>query len=195
MSFFVGLGWLFSGMHGPATAGTIERLFAFFLKAGAFVLGSGLAIVPFLYGGVVGDFHWLSERQFLDAVAVAMITPGPVVITAGFIGYLVGGPVGAALAALAVFAPPYLVVVFGAPYYHRFAQNAQVKAFVQGVTAAAVGAIAGAAYILGRKALVDLPTVLIGMTTFILLRKAKKVPEPLLILAAGIAGLLLFKGH
>jgi chromate transporter len=173
----------------------IGSLFAFFLKAGAFVFGSGLAIVPFLYGGVVGDFHWLTERQFLDAVAVAMITPGPVVITAGFIGYLVAGPVGAALAALAVFAPPYLVVLFGAPYYHRFAQNCQVKAFVQGVTAAAVGAITGAAYILGRRALVDLPTVLISATTLILLHKVKKFPEPLLILAAGVAGLLLFKGH
>jgi len=195
MASFVGLGWLFSGIHGPATAGTIARLFAFFLKAGAFVFGSGLAIVPFLYGGVVGNFHWLNERQFLDAVAVAMITPGPVVITAGFIGYLVAGPVGATLAALAVFAPPYLIVIFGAPYYHRFAQNPQVNAFVRGVTAAAVGAIAGAAYILGRKAFVDLPTVLIGVTTFVLLRAAKRIPEPVLILAAGIAGLLLFKGH
>ncbi|HLB88453.1 MAG TPA: chromate transporter [Terriglobales bacterium] len=193
MVSFVGLGWLFTGVYGPATAGTIGKLFGFFLKAGAFVFGSGLAIVPFLYGGVVGQYHWLTERQFLDAVAVAMITPGPVVITAGFIGYLVAGPVGATLAALAVFAPPYLIVIFGAPYYHRFAQNPQVKAFVQGVTAAAVGAIAGAAYILGRRALVDLPTVLIGATTFVLLRKAKKIPEPLLILTAGIAGLLLFK--
>ncbi len=102
---------------------------------------------------------------------------------------------GATLAALAVFAPPYLVVIFGAPYYRRFAQNRQVDAFVQGVTAAAVGAIAGAAYILGRRALVDLPTVLIGVLTFVLLRKAKRIPEPLLILAAGIAGLLLFKGQ
>jgi chromate transporter len=195
MLSFTGIGWLFSGAHGLATAGTIERLFAFFLKAGAFVFGSGLAIVPFLYGGVVREFQWLTERQFLDAVAVAMITPGPVVITAGFIGYLVAGPVGAILAALAVFAPPYLIVLFGAPYYRRFAQNHQVKAFVQGVTAAAVGAIAGAAYILGRRALVDLPTVLIGVITLVLLRKAKRIPEPLLILAAGIAGLLLFRGH
>src|SRR5437660_2049266 len=195
MASFIGIGWLFTGVHGLATVGTIWTLFQFFAKAGAFVFGSGLAIVPFLYGGVVGQFHWLTERQFLDAVAVAMITPGPVVITAGFIGYLVAGPVGATLAALAVFAPPYLIVIIGAPYYHRFAQNPQVKAFVQGVTAAAVGAIAGAAYILGRRALVDLPTVLIGATTFVLLRKAKKIPEPLLILAAGLAGLLLSKGH
>src|SRR2546427_4839919 len=107
-----------------------------------------MAIVPFLYGGVVTQFHWLTERQFVDAVAVAMITPGPVVITAAFVGYLVGGPLGAALAALAGFAPPYLIVLFRAPYYRKFAQNRQVKAFVEGVTAAAVGAITGAAYIL-----------------------------------------------
>ena len=195
MASFIGIGWLFTGVHGLATVGTIWTLFQFFAKAGAFVFGSGLAIVPFLYGGVVGQFHWLTERQFLDAVAVAMITPGPVVIAASFIGYLVAGPVGATLAALAVFAPPYLIVIIGAPYYHRFAQNRQVKAFVQGVTAAAVGAIAGAAFILGRRALVDFPTVLIALVTLVLLRGAKKIPEPLLILAAGIAGLLLSKAH
>src|SRR6266478_1279761 len=152
---FVGIEKLFTGALGTATAATIGTLFLFFLKAGAFVFGSGLAIVPFLYGGVVGKFHWLTERQFLDAVAVAMITPGPVVITSGFIGYLVVGPLGAVAAASAVFAPPYFIVLFGAPYYRRFAQNRQVKAFVQGVTAAAVGAIAGAAYILARRSLVD----------------------------------------
>jgi len=195
MASFIGSSWLFTGVHGLATAGTIWTLFEFFAKAGAFVFGSGLAIVPFLYGGVVGQFHWLTERQFLDAVAVAMITPGPVVIAASFIGYLVAGPVGGTLAALAVFAPPYLIVIIGAPYYRRFAQNRQVKAFVQGVTAAAVGAIAGAAFILGRRALVDFPTVLIALVTLVLLRGAKKIPEPLLILAAGIAGLLLSKGH
>ena len=125
-----------SGLLGAASAGTVAWAFFYFLKAGAFVFGSGLAIVPFLYGGVVGKFHWLTERQFLDAVAVAMITPGPVVITSGFIGFLVAGPLGACAAALAVFLPPYLLVVFAAPYYRRFAQNRQVKAFVQGVTAA-----------------------------------------------------------
>ena len=184
---------LSAGAFGPASGATISTLFLFFLKAGAFVFGSGLAIVPFLYGGVVGNYHWLNERQFVDAVAVAMITPGPVVITAGFIGYLVAGAIGATLAALAVFAPPYFIVILGAPYYRRFAQNLQVKAFVQGVTAAAVGAIAGAAFILGKRSLIDLPTVSIGVLTFVLL-SFKKIPEPILILAAGLAGLLLFKG-
>ena len=189
MSF--GLPPLLAGIHGVAGAATVGTLFFFFLKAGAFVFGSGLAIVPFLYGGVVAKFHWLTERQFVDAVAVAMITPGPVVITAGFIGYLVAGVLGAMAAAWAVFAPPYFLVLFGAPYYRRFAQNQQVKAFVQGVTAAAVGAIAGAAYILARRSLVDIPTVIIAMVTFAILMLTKKIPEPIVILAAGGAGLLL----
>src|SRR5437660_3737438 len=189
--FVGGLGPLLTGIHGLASIATVGVLFLFFLKAGAFVFGSGLAIVPFLYGGVCAKFHWLTERQFVDAVAVAMITPGPVVITAAFIGYVVAGPVGALVAAWAVFAPPYFIVLFGAPYYRRFAQNRQVKAFVQGVTAAAVGAIAGAAYILARRSLVDLPTVLIGFVTLVILMFTKKIPEPLVILAAGAVGVFL----
>src|SRR5438067_2492301 len=189
--FVGGLGPLLTGIHGLASIATVGVLFLFFLKAGAFVFGSGLAIVPFLYGGVVAKFHWLTERQFVDAVAVAMITPGPAVITAAFIGYVVAGPVGALVAAWAVFAPPYFIVLFGAPYYRRFAQNRQVKAFVQGVTAAAVGAIAGAAYILARRSLVDLPTVLIGFVTLVILMFTKKIPEPIVILAAGVVGVFL----
>ncbi len=191
LMFLGGLNPLLAGIHGVAAATTVAALFLFFLKAGAFVFGSGLAIVPFLYGGAVAKFHWLTERQFVDAVAVAMITPGPVVITAGFIGYLVAGPIGATVAAWAVFAPPYFIVLFGAPYYRRFAQNPQVKAFVQGVTAAAVGAIAGAAYILARRSLVDTTTVVIGVTTLAILMFTKKIPEPIVILAAGAVGVLL----
>src|SRR5215831_15496955 len=184
---------LASGLLGSTSLGTLASVFFYFLKAGAFVFGSGLAIVPFLYGGVVSRFHWLTERQFLDAVAVAMVTPGPLVITSGFIGYLVAGPLGACAAALAVFLPPYLLVSFLAPYYRRFAQNRQVKAFVQGVTAAAVGAIAGAAVILSRRALVDVPTVLIALVTLAALLWLKKVPEPLLIVLAGVAGIVLHR--
>jgi len=191
LMFSGGLNPLLSGMYGVAAATNVASLFLFFLKAGAFVFGSGLAIVPFLYGGVVVKFHWLTERQFVDAVAVAMITPGPVVITAGFIGYLVAGALGALAAAWAVFAPPYFIVLFGAPYYRRFAQNPQVKAFVQGVTAAAVGAIAGAAYILARRSLIDIATVIIGLTTLAILMLTKKIPEPIVILAAGVVGVLL----
>lgn len=182
---------LLTGIHGVAAAATVGTLFFFFLKAGAFVFGSGLAIVPFLYGGVVVKFRWLTERQFVDAVAVAMITPGPVVITSGFIGYLVAGVLGALTAAWAVFAPPYFIVLFGAPYYRRFAQNRQVKAFVQGVTAAAVGAIAGAAYILARRSLIDITTVTIAVVTLAVLMFTRKIPEPVLILTAGVAGVLL----
>jgi chromate transporter len=188
-----GVGNFVAGAQGAASTAAIGTLFLFFLKAGAFVFGSGLAIVPFLYGGVVGHFHWLTERQFVDAAAVAMITPGPVVITAGFIGYLVAGAAGATVAAIAVFVPPYLIVIAGAPYYRRFAKNLQVKAFVQGVTAAAVGAIAGATCILGKRSLIDVTTILIAVATFALLH-FKKIPEPLLILVAGVVGLLLFKG-
>jgi chromate transporter len=187
----VGLNPLLTGIHGLAAGATVSALFLFFLKAGAFVFGSGLAIVPFLYGGVVTKFHWLTERQFVDAVAVAMIAPGPVVITAAFIGYFVAGTVGASIAACAVFAPPYLLVLFGAPYYRRFAQNRLVRAFVQGVTAAAVGAIAGAACILARRSLVDLLTVAIGLVALAILMLTRKIPEPILILAAGGVGVLL----
>jgi chromate transporter len=186
-----GWSWLVAGLGGPAPAGVIGSLAFFFSKAGAFVFGSGLAIVPFLYGGVVTRFHWLTEQQFLDAIAVAMITPGPVVITAAFIGYLVAGFVGGTVAACAVFLPPFLIVILAAPYYQRFARNPQVKAFVEGVTAAAVGAIAGAGVILAKRALIDMPTVSIALCVFAALFTLKKIPEPVLIALAGLAGLVL----
>jgi chromate transporter len=171
----------------PAAGGT---LFWFFAKAGAFVFGSGLAIVPFLYGGVVREHGWLTDQQFLDAVAVAMITPGPVVITVAFIGYLVQGFGGAVLAALGVFLPCYLFVVIPAPFYARFADNPRLKAFVDGVTAAATGAIAGAVYVLARRAIVDIPTILIFAATLACLVWLKRVPEPALIAAVGIVSIL-----
>ena len=168
----------------PATGGT---LFWFFAKAGAFVFGSGLAIVPFLYGGVVREHQWLTDQQFLDAVAVAMITPGPVVITVAFIGYLVQGFSGAVLAALGVFLPCYLFVVLPAPFYARFAGDARLKAFVDGVTAAATGAIAGAVYVLARRAIIDVPTILIFAATLACLIWLKRIPEPVVIAIVGIA--------
>ena len=162
-----------------------------FAEAGSFVFGSGLAIVPFLHGTVVNQYHWLTERQFLDAVAVAMITPGPVVITVAFIGYLVAGPLGACAASVGVFLPCYLFVIIPAPYFRRFADNPRVRAFVDGVTAAATGAIAGAAFVLGRRALIDVPTVAIAIATWLIFTRYKKLPEPLVIVAAGLVGLLL----
>jgi len=183
--------WLLSGLHGAASTETLGKIGVYFAKAGAVVFGSGLAIVPFLHGGVVNDFHWLSERQFLDAVAVAMVTPGPVVITVAFIGYLVAGPLGAVAASIGVFLPCYLFVIIPAQYFRRVAQQPKVKAFVEGVTAAATGAITGAAFVLGRRAIFDVPTILIALATLAALVKMKKVPEPLLILAAALAGILL----
>lgn len=174
----------------PATA---PRLFGFFAKAGAMVFGSGLAIVPFLYGGVVKEYHWLTERQFMDAVAVAMITPGPVVITVAFIGYLVRGVSGASLAALGVFLPVYLFVVIPSGWFKRYAKDPRLNAFITGVTAAATGAIAGACVVLAQRAIVDIPTALIALGTLAVLITVKKVPEPLIILAAGALGLMLFK--
>lgn len=176
-----------------ATPATAWRLLGFFGKAGAMVFGSGLAIVPFLYGGVVNEYHWLTERQFMDAVAVAMITPGPVVITVAFIGYLVRGVWGATLAAVGVFLPVYLFVIIPSPWFKKHAKNPWLNAFVKGVTAAATGAIAGACIVLARRTIVDVPTAIIAMATLGILLTSKKVPEPLIIAVAGVAGVLLFK--
>jgi chromate transporter len=170
--------------------GPVLQIFLFFAKAGLFVFGSGLAIVPFLYGGVVEGHHWLNDRQFVDAVAVAMITPGPVVITVAFIGYVVAGVTGATAAALGVFLPVYLMVVLLAPSYKRWAKNPQLNAFVRGVTAAATGAIAGSVIVLARRSIYDGPTLVIAVVTLAVLFKWK-VPEPLIIALAAVAGLLL----
>ena len=171
---------------------TLLEIFVYFAKAGLFVFGSGLAVVPFLYGGVVQGHHWLTDHQFVDAVAVAMITPGPVVITVAFIGYLVAGVGGATAAALGIFLPVYLVVVLLAPSYKRWAMNPQLNAFVRGVTSAATGAIAGAVVVLARRSVYDLPTLLICAASLAILFRWK-IPEPFLIVCAAVAGLVL--GH
>ena len=171
-----------------AISGTTASLLLFFLKASLFVFGSGLAIIPFLHGGVVQEHHWLTEAQFLDAVAVAMITPGPVVITVAFIGYLVNGIWGAFAAAIGVFLPVYLFVVLLAPLYKQFSDNVQIRAFVQGVTAAATGAIAGAVIVLGRHSIRDSWTLAIALATFLVLTKWK-VPEPIIIGVSGLLGI------
>lgn len=169
----------------------LKQIGWFFFKAGAFVFGSGLAIVPFLYGGVVKEHGWLNEQQFLDAVAVAMITPGPVVITVGFIGYLIAGVPGACVAALATFLPCYLLTILPAPYFKKYGKNKGIKAFIDGVTAAAVGAIAGAVVVLAKRQLIDLPSVVIAVTAAVILMLFKKVREPLLIVVAALAGLVI----
>lgn len=185
-------GWAMTGLAGPARPEALWDLLAYFAEAGAFVFGSGLAIVPFLHGGVVEDHGWLTEQQFLDAVAVAMITPGPVVITVAFIGFMVAGVLGAVIAAVGVFLPCYVFTVLPAPYFRQIARNRSVRWFVDGVTAAATGAIAGAACILARRALIDLPTLLIALGSLLALLLGRKVPEPLVILSAGLVGVALY---
>jgi chromate transporter len=176
---------------------TLWNIAWFFTKAGAFVFGSGLAIVPFLHGGVVQEFGWLNEKQFLDAVAVAMITPGPVVITVGFIGYLVGGLAGACIAALATFLPCYILTVIPAPYFKKIAKNQSIKAFVDGITAAVIGALTGAVAIIAyqtfvnKEGKVDFIPIAFAVVTAIILTKYKKIQEPVIILAAAILGFML----
>jgi chromate transporter len=173
-----------------STAPSLGSIFWVFAKAGAFVFGSGLAIVPFLYGELVQGQHWLTDRQFLDAVAVAMITPGPVVITVAFIGYIVGGQAGMLAAAIGVFLPVYLFVVIPAPYFRRHRDQPVIGAFVRGVSAAATGAIAGAAFVLARRAIVDGWTAAIAIVTLGILMRWK-LSELWLIGAAAVVGLLL----
>lgn len=170
----------------------LTQIGVFFAKAGAFVFGSGLAIVPFLYGGVVTEHHWLNEKQFVDAVAVAMITPGPVVITVGFIGYLVAGFPGACVAALGTFLPCYLFTVIPAPYFKKYGKLPAIVAFVDGVTAAAVGAITGSVIVIAKRSIVDVPTALMAVVTAAILWKYKKLQEPVIVVGAALLGLVLY---
>lgn len=170
----------------------LAEIAGFFTYAGSFVFGSGLAIVPFLYSGVVVEHKWLTERQFVDAVAVAMITPGPVVITTGFIGYLVSGFWGAVVAAVATFLPCYLLTILPAPYFKKHGRQPAIVAFVDGVTAAAIGAITGAVIVLGQRSITDWVTAALAVATVAVLWKFKKVQEPVVIAVAALAGLLLY---
>jgi chromate transporter len=181
-----------AALSGATDLSLLTQIGIFFAKAGAFVFGSGLAIVPFLYGGVVQEHHWLNDKQFVDAVAVAMITPGPVVITVGFIGYLIAGLDGALVAALATFIPCYLFTIIPAPYFKKYGKLPGVIAFVDGITAAAIGAITGSVIVLARRSVIDIPTLVIALTVAALLWKFKKLQEPFVIAAAAGAGLILY---
>ena len=183
-----GMSGVLSGLDLPL----LGQVGLFFAKAGAFVFGSGLAIVPFLYGGVVTEHHWLNDKQFVDAVAVAMITPGPVVITVGFIGYLVAGFSGACVAALGTLLPSYLFTVLPAPYFKKYGKLPAVKAFVDGITAAAVGAITGSVIVIARRSIVDWPTVVLALVTVVLLWRFRKLQEPVIVVAAALFGLAVY---
>jgi chromate transporter len=188
--------WLMEAWLGQAgtaddLTNVLVQILLFFTKAGAFVFGSGLAIIPFLQQGVVQQFGWLDEHQFLDAVAVAMITPGPVVITVAFIGFLVAGFAGAVMASIGIFLPVYLFTIVPAPWFKRHRNNPQLKAFVDGATAAATGAITGAVIVLGARAITDLPTAAIGLVSLGVLWRWK-ISEPILVALSGLVGLILW---
>ena len=181
------IAWLAQTGGGLATA-SLPALFVFFATAGLVVFGSGLAIVPFLHGGVVVERHWLTEQQFLDAVAVSLLTPGPVVITVAFIGYLVAGTVGGLVAAAGVFLPAYVVVLIVAPRFRRIQQDGRAQTFAAGVTAAAVGALLGAVVVMATRTLIDPPAAAIAVASLLWLLAKPKVPEPLVLAAAALAG-------
>jgi chromate transporter len=183
--------WLRQAGTADDSMNVLAQILLFFTKAGAFVFGSGLAIIPFLQQGVVQQFGWLNEHQFLDAVAVAMITPGPVVITVAFIGFLVAGLAGAIMASIGIFLPVYLFTIVPAPWFKRHRDNPQLKAFVDGATAAATGAITGAVIVLGARAIIDLPTALIGLISLGVLWRFK-ISEPILVTISGLVGLILW---
>jgi chromate transporter len=183
--------WLRQSATEPGSTNLLTQILLFFTKAGAFVFGSGLAIIPFLQQGVVQQFGWLTDHQFLDAVAVAMITPGPVVITVAFIGFIVAGIAGAVMAAIGIFLPVYLFTIVPAPWFKRHRDNPQLKAFVDGATAAATGAITGAVLVLGSRAIKDVPTAVIAIVSLAILWRYK-IPEPVIVSVAGIVGLILY---
>lgn len=183
--------WLGQAATGANSGNILTEVLLFFTKAGAFVFGSGLAIVPFLHQGVVQQFGWLNEHQFLDAVAVAMITPGPVVITVAFIGFLVAGFAGAVMASIGIFLPVYIFTIVPAPWFKRHRDNPQLKAFVDGATAAATGAITGAVIVLGARAITDLPTAIIALASFGILWRYK-ISEPIIVTISGLVGLILW---
>jgi chromate transporter len=162
----------------------------FFIKAGALTFGSGLAIVPFLRDGVVHQHHWLTDSQFLDAVAIGLITPGPVVITATFVGYLAAGWAGAIVATVAIFAPIFLGVVLAGRWFIRHRDNAQIKAFVKGATAAAAGAIGGAVIVLSRQTITDWPTVAVSAVTLAALLRWR-IKEPYVVAISAVVGVAL----
>jgi chromate transporter len=166
----------------------------FFAKASAFTFGSGLAIVPFLHQGLVHDHHWLTEQQFIDAVAIGLISPGPVVIMATFAGYLVSGIAGALIATLAVFVPVFLFVIVPGPLLRRHGDHRRLRGFIKGATAAAAGAIAGAAIVIGEQVISTPASVAIALAALgLLLQRRLKVPEPALVAIAATVGVILMR--
>ncbi len=189
----IGLAAVVNGLALTGSGASLGSLALFFVKAGAFTFGSGLAIVPFLHEGLVDDRGWLTEQQFVDAVAMGLISPGPVVIMATFAGYLVYGLTGAVVATVAVFLPVYLFVVVPGGFIRRHERHPRLQGFVKGATAAAAGAIAGAGIVIGGQVIETTGSVAIAVVALaLLLQKRMKVPEPALVAGAAIVGLVAF---
>jgi chromate transporter len=176
--------------HGPS-ASILGKLLAFFLKAGSLTFGSGLVIVPFLEKGLVQQTGWLNGREFLVAVAVGMLSPGPVVITATFVGYLVAGFWGSLVSTVGIFLPSFILILVVAPILVRHRANPNVQGFVKGAYAAAIGTILGACFLLGRIAIGDWLTILIAVGSLGILFRWK-VSNPLLVAATAVIGLIAF---
>ena len=174
-----------------ASSSGLAKLGLFFLKAGSLTFGSGLVIVPFLEQGLVKEFGWLDERQFLIAVAIGMISPGPVVITATFVGYLVAGFWGSLVSTVGIFLPSFLFVLIVAPLLAKYRDNPNVQGFVKGAYGAAIGTILGACILLGRIAIGDWLTALIGIASLAVLFRFK-VSNPALVGATAVIGLIAF---
>jgi chromate transporter len=187
----VGLLAAVKGSSWTGSSSLLGSMSLFFAKASAFTFGSGLAIVPFLHQGLVHDHHWLTEQQFVDAVAMGLISPGPVVIMATFAGYLVGGIAGALLATAAVFLPVYLFVIVPGPLLRRHGEHPRLRGFIKGATAAAAGAITGAAIVIGQQVIATGASVAIALVALmLLLQRRVKLPEPALVGAAALVGII-----
>jgi chromate transporter len=176
-----------------SAGGMTAKLFLFFFKTGCLVFGSGLVIVPFLKTWVVDEYHWLAEREFLDAVAIGMMSPGPVVITATFVGYLVGGFKGAVAATVGIFSPAVLFTVLATPVFLRYAHNKRLQGFVRGVTVTVVGVLAGTTWLVARTAVGDALTVGITILSLAALVLWKRCPDPLLVAVSAAIGLATYR--
>jgi chromate transporter len=181
------------GLAGAASvSGMTAKLFLFFFKTGLLVFGSGLVIVPFLKAYVVDQYHWLGNRQFLDSVAVGMISPGPVVISATFVGFLLNGIPGAIAGSVGIFAPAVLFTILATPLLLRYAGNARLQGFIRGITVAVVGVLVGTTYLVAKTAIGDLLTVTIAVAALVVLSLWRKIPEPLIVAAGALIGLLAY---
>jgi chromate transporter len=189
----VGLLAAVKGFAWSSSGASLGSMGWFFIKASAFTFGSGLAIVPYLHQGLVQEHHWLTERQFVDAVAMGLISPGPVVIMATFAGYLVAGIAGAFVASVAVFLPVYFFVIIPGRTLRRHAEHPRLAGFIRGATAAAAGAIAGAAIVIGEEVITQPGSVVIALVALaLLLQRRAKIPEPALVAGAALTGILAF---